>query len=275
MRKMKRLLSLLTAFVLLLAPLFSMKLTVQAEGEAKIYYVKYVASKGEWRYQEGSWDDASEGREFYYMYQNIKDGDSLVVDGAGDGVNACYVNIPDIRLGNFTALGSQSANITAKSVDEVYVLFTSTAVINGDVKKAYVYNDSVVNFNNNVEYLEVTSSIAENRVHAYINIVGTLDHLYAYDYNKVTRFECYDFKPGTFTMYKGNLNVLPENYSTTPSAEEPAAPVETPAETPTQAPADEEYDEVPKTGEMPAPYIPVMCVLLLCIAGKAALKKVQ
>ena len=45
--------------------------------------------------------------------------------------------------------------ITAKGYDNVYVLDGTTAAINGDVSHAYVYGGARVNFNNNVDTLEM------------------------------------------------------------------------------------------------------------------------
>lgn len=269
MRKIKRLVTLLAAFALFIIPLGSAAMTVSAEETTTTYYIKYVDSLGEWRYQTGSWNPADvNGSPFYYMYQNIKDGDSVVVD-SGNG-SQCYVNVPEVQLANVTSMGANIANITAKGVDEVYALFDGTLVINGDVKKAYVYEKSVVNFNNNVDYLEVICD-TDTKVHATINVIGTVNHLYAYAHNHNVKFDYYSFKPGTFVMNDGNLNVLNENFSTTAPTTE-AAPAPTPS-TSTDITTGSEYDDVPKTGENTMPYVMVFSILALCVAGKIALRK--
>ncbi len=263
MRKTKRLLSLLAAFAILLSPVFSPAMTASAEG-GTTFYIQYVPALDEWRCAQDSWTEGTQGREFYYLERDIKDGDTIVV--TTNATKQCIINIPEVQVGNFTVLGASTVVLHAKGVDEAYILQGGVAAVNGDVKKAFVYDRSTVNFNNNVDYLEVNSTIAENKVHANINVVGTVNHMISYDYNKVVRFDCYSFKPGVFTMFQGNLNVLPENYSLTAPAVTPVAPSK-------PAAGSDDYDEVPKTGEMPLPYVPVMCVLALCVAGKFALKK--
>ncbi len=266
MRKMKRLLSLLAAFALLLSPVFGPAVTASAEDD-NTFYVQYVDSLNEWRFSQGPWADGYQGREFYYLDQLMKDGDTMVVQGSAS--KQCIIEIPNIQLGNFTALGASTVVLYAKGVNEAFILKDSVAAINADVQKAYVYDRSAVNFNKNVDYLDVISTIVENRVHASVSVLGTVNHFTAHDHGNVVRFDCYSFKPGTFVMNEGNLNVLADNYSLT-------APAQTTTPAPSQPAAGaDDYDDVPKTGEMPLPYVPVLCALVLCVAGKLALRKTR
>ncbi|MBR6627163.1 MAG: hypothetical protein IKL04_04205 [Lachnospiraceae bacterium] len=266
MRKLKKLVTLLAALALFVVPFSNTTMTASAEG-GTTYYIKFMESDNDWRFQIGGWDDSlGYGSHLYYLHEHIKDGDTIVVDG-GPG-QQCYINIPEVRLANVTSKGANVANITAKEIDEVYALFDGTIILNGHVKKAYVYEKSVVNFNNDVDYLEVICN-TDSKVHAFIGVQGTVGHLYAYGANNNVKFDCYNFKPGTFSMYDGNLNVLPENYTTTPPAASGTA--STPAAS--TGSAGSEYDDVPKTGENTLPYVMVLGVLALCVCGKLALRK--
>lgn len=262
----------MAALAVILVPLCGPKMTAQADGPTT-YHVKFDPTVNEWRYQvtDGKWKEGVTGGVFYYMYQNIKDGDTLIVEGSDGTGGTCFVNMPEIRLGNFTAIAAESANITVEGVDNAYILLDSTAVVNGDVKNAYVYNHCTANFNNNVEYLEVINNLTdENRTHATVGVSGTVGHFYAYDKGNVVRFDLYNFQKDTFRLYSGNLHTDAANYSTTaPATTTPATPA-----TPSTGSSDE-YDDVPKTGEVPMPYVPVACVLALCVAGKVALRKTR
>ena len=83
MKKYSRLLALVAALVICLAPIFGSALTAKADG-AITYYVSYVEEKGEWRYQTGNgWDDNMANYSMKSLQSAIKDGDLLVIDGDG------------------------------------------------------------------------------------------------------------------------------------------------------------------------------------------------
>ena len=181
MKKLKKIVTLLTlAAVCLTAPAFG-KITVKA-AEPNTYVLNFSPSKGEWRFKPASsWSEEVQDRELYYMMQEIKDGDYIVVQNDVD-CNPLNLNVP-VRLGNLTIKNSvKTPVITAKGYDNVYVLDGTTAAINGDVSHAYVYGGARVNFNNNVDTLEMYGYGNEyNNLHAYINVVGTVNHLSAKD----------------------------------------------------------------------------------------------
>ena len=143
MKKLKKIVTLLTlAAVCLTAPAFG-KITVKA-AEPNTYVLNFSPSKGEWRFKPASsWSEEVQDRELYYMMQEIKDGDYIVVQNDVD-CNPLNLNVP-VRLGNLTIKNSvKTPVITAKGYDNVYVLDGTTAAINGDVSHAYVYGLSLI-----------------------------------------------------------------------------------------------------------------------------------
>ena len=254
-----------------LAPICSPKMTAEADGPTT-YRVKYVDDTSKWRYQPlAAWDDTKGHGYISEMQHLIKDGDTLIIETDTTN-NVCNIEIPNAKLANLTVLGSGSAVVTAKSFDEFYALQGSTAVVNGDVKNAYVYDYSIANMNNNVEYLEVINAVNDEvRVHATIGVQGTVGHFYGHALKSIYSHHLYNFKANTFRMHLGWVSTPEGNYSTTAPATPtaPAAPA-----TPSTG-SNSEYDDVPKTGEVPMPYLPVACLLALCLAGKVALRKTR
>lgn len=241
MKKLKKIVTLLLAAALMLTPLMSNVMTANAE-EPVTYYVKYVEDIKEWRFQTGEWKDDGYHRELYYLEQDIKDGDVLVVEG-----NTSTLNLKvNVRLSNLT-YKQANANVTAKSVDNCYVIFNSYCATNGDVTNAYVYDSSVCNFNNNVTNLEVISTVSG--LTASIAVVGTVEHLKGYDSEKVY-YDFYNFTTNTLAMEGGTLKTNAANYSTTAPAASTTAPATTTTGTASGTTASSgEYDDVPKTGE--------------------------
>lgn len=284
MKKLKTLVSLLMAAALLFLMPGAGTLQVSAD-EPVTYSLKYVEEKGEWRFHIGSWDDNNAGhRELYYLMQSIKDGDIIVVE---DGDHSLTLELP-VSLSSITFNHSHLAIITAKSIDNVYVLRDSTAAVNGDVTNAYVYDNAVVNFNNNVTNLYITK---ERSGEQSISVLGTVAYVKTGDAEKVYN-ELYNFQANSFRQEKGILKTDPSKYSTIPTAVAPVVP-ETPAvpavpAVPTDpalvpaapvtpvapvVPAAGEYDDVPKTGEPLA--LPALLLMGagLCFGGAYLAKK--
>lgn len=256
MRQIKKIVSMAAAAALLcLAFLGSGSLVVHAE-EPVTYCVKYVAENNEWRFQVGSaWVDGGYHRELYYLKQDIKDGDLLVVEGNADTLHLEL----DVRLSNLT-FNHGNGVVTAKGIDACYVLRDSQAAVNGDITNAYVYDNAVCTFNNNVDYLEVTGSYG---VSANLSVGGTVAHVKGILDERVF-YDIYNVSAGKLYVENGALKTDAQYYSTTPqentavaaagtpeTVEEPAAPA---AETaaigvPAASVSEDEYDDVPKTGE--------------------------
>ena len=287
MKRLKTIVSLLTVAALLLLTPGLKQLQVSA-AEPVTYSLKYVEAKEEWRFHVGPWDDNNAGhRELYYLKESIKDGDIIVIEG---GDHALTLELP-VNLSNITFNHAYSAVITAKSVENVYVLRDSTAAVNGDVVNAHVYDNAVVNFNNNVTNLFITKERSGEQT---IAVVGTVDYVKTGDAERVYN-ELYNFQANSFRQEKGILKTDASKYSTIPAVAAPVlpadpavtdpvtpvVPVDPVAVTPVVpvapvapvTPADSLYDDVPKTGEPFA--LPSLLVIGagICFGGAYLLKK--
>lgn len=264
MKQIKKLVTLLTALVLCLVPLFGNTMTVNAAGTPATYYVKYVEGINQWRFQPDTWVENGYHRELYYMQQDIKDGDVLIIDGART-TNTLSLELY-VSLSNLTISESGIVNITATSVDNCYIIQNAQGIVNAPVKNAYVYDKSLGQFNADVENLEVISSQGE-LLHGTVGTNGTVKHLKAY--SSYVHYEFYDFAKGALNIVDGTLKSTAGTYSKTPSATTtPAAPT-----TSTPAAPSGEYDDVPKTADIR--FNPLWLVVLAgaCFAGSYALKK--
>lgn len=264
MKKLKTIVSLLLAVAIcVLLPNFN-SMTVSAEGPVT-YIVKHVDSNNEWRFQTGSstWDENGYHRELYYLHLDIKDGDILIVDGPGNAP----INI-SARLSNLTFVNGAYAVISATSIDDCYVLKDSVAAISGDVTNAYVYDNAVCTFNNNVGTLSVLNdpNRKDSTLDATVSVAGTVNHLIGNDGAKL-HYELYSFPAGKLVIDKGDVKTDASLFSTTA----PAAGAQTNTSTQNQSSADE-YDDVPKTGDSAVVFW-LLGISALCFAGRRALKK--
>ena len=207
----------------------------------------------------------------------VKDGDYIVIQNDVD-CNPLNLNVP-VRLGNLTIKNTVKAPvITAKGYDNVYVLDGTTAAINGDVSHAYVYGGARVNFNNNVDTLEMYGyGGGYNNLHAYITVVGTVNHLSAKDGQTMeTYYDYYNFAANKLFTEDGALRTDAQYYSKTAPAATPEAaqPVATaqPAATAQPVASSSAYDDVPKTGESALPFY-LMGAAVLCVVSGYALRK--
>ena len=273
MKQIKKLVTLLTALVLCLVPLFGNTMPVNA-AEPGTIYVKYVEGMNEWRFQTGGWNPADTvGLGLPVLSEYIKDGDILVVDGCGVAHGPLNQKL-SVSLSNLTYTATTSpVIITANSVENFYSVNNAQGVVNGTVKNAYVYDYSLTQFNNDVEYLEIISSKGE-LLHATIGSNGNVNHIKAYSpsYN---HYELYGFGKGSLSVVDGTVKTASELYSKTPVATTPSAPVTTPAPATPSTPAapSGEYDDVPKTADMRFNPLWLMALAAACFAGSYALKK--
>lgn len=260
MKKHSRIVAIITAFVLCIAPLFGSALTTNAAGPIT-YYLKYDTVADEWKYQIGStWEDNEAEGDLQDLINSIKDGDSLAING-----DAGLILDLNVNLVNLSIVRSDQAVIGAKSIDEVYVLGNSTCAVNGYIKEAYVYDTCTVNFNNNIGKLEL-KSVENVNLSATIAVVGTVDHLKASG-SEFTHFEFYNFEKGSLLIEEGELQTVSTKYSETPKPAVPAAPA-TPS-----APAAGEYDDVPKTGDFGVNPLWFLGLAVICLAGHYSLKR--
>lgn len=255
MKKIKKMLLVLAAFVMCVIPVLSTPMTANA-AEPVTYYVKYLPDLAIWRFQTGTWVDGGYHRDLWFLKEEIKDGDHLVIDGTPE----IKLEV-DVNLGSLTVSKSTLAVIGAKSIGTVYTLDTSVSSITGDVTNAYVYDQSLANFNSNVSYLEIIRDKAD-LLEATVAVAGTLDHVRAHGAN-YTHFELYSFAANSFYLENGILKTDPSKFSYT-------APVVV-APTPS-APAGD-YDAVPKTGDVRFNPLWLVGIAAACLAGSYVVKK--
>lgn len=235
MKHFKKFLGIITALILCLAPILGSPMTAHAEGTAVTYYVKYVPSLNEFRYQIGSWQDGQEHWALTSLTSNIKDGDLLVVE---DNDNIGIKLEVGVRLSNLTVVAGNSVVVSANSIDNFYAINDSASSITGDVTNAYVYDKCITNFNSNVKNLNLLSE-KHDLLYATVAVAGTCDHVYASG-KSYKHFEFYNFTANTLRIENGQLKTASTNYSTTPSSGATTTP---PATT------SGEYDDVPKTAD--------------------------
>ncbi len=259
MKRFKKTIALLAAALCCIIPFWNTSLTANAEG-ATTYYLKYVDASGEWRFQKGTWEENGYHRELYYMQQDIKDGDLIVIDGY-QPLNLTV----DVRLNNLTVVHGSDIVVTAKSIDNVFVINGSTCSVNGNVTNADVYANSVANFNNNVGTLRVLEE-KENILHATVAVVGTVDKLYAggKDYK---HYEFYNFEANSLRIVDGALKTDVSKYSPTPSANTPSAP------SGNTGGGNAEYDDVPKTGDARFNPLWLIGMAAVCMVGAYKLRE--
>jgi len=266
MKKYCKFIAFLTAFVVFLSPLFQPALTVHAES-AVAYYVKYIPEDNVWRYQLGnSWINGDSYSDFEALKANIKDGDILIIDG-----NSSITLSVNVHLSNLTIVNSTCAVISAKSIKDFYAINDSMSSITGDIENAYVYDFCICNFNSNVKNLYLASEKNVN-LGATIAVVGTVDYLKAAgkDY---THFEFYNFQANALRIDAGHLKSEAGTYSKTPAAAPstttaPAAPA-----TPSASDGNE-YDDVPKTGDIAFSPVWLIGIAVLCFIASRKIKTV-
>lgn len=262
MKKLRKIVAMLAAIALCVLLPGANTLNASA-AEPTTYWVKCIS--GEWRFQPGTWSDTENHRELYYLYESIKDGDIVVVDGSGS--TPLQLNV-SVRLSNLTFKSATPAVVSAKSIDECVVLQDSVVAVSGNVSTAYVYDNATCTFNNNVGTLNVVG--VNTAFIANVTCTGTVDHLVGQaDGN--TYYEAYNVAAGKLVIQSGSLKTDSTHYSTTPSGT-PA--VQAPAaENATQnAASSNEYDDVPKTGESNLIFW-LFGIAALCFTGKYMLKQ--
>lgn len=241
MKTMKKAFAVMLGLCLMFTAFYFTKTEVKA-AEPVTYTIRVM--NGEWRMQPNyPWIEGGFHRELYYMHLDLKDGDKLVID---DDSKALELTL-ERRLSDITVVRSSNTVLHTPGVDNVYMLAGTTAAINGDVKNAYVYSNVKVNFNNNVEYLEVNDTTFQFT--PSIRVLGKLDHYKGLENGKVWH-DWYSFAYGTFFMENGVVRTNAADFSTTAPT---PAPTAAPAKKPVASAADE-YDDVPKTGDIASYY---------------------
>lgn len=247
-----------------------------AAEEPVTYAVKYLENEegsGEWRYQSGAstFDDSAFHRELYYLRESIKDGDLVVVYN-GSATSPDPLDLGTVRLQNLTVVQTASfTSIKSGDIEDCYILAGNSCAINSNVTNAHVYGTTLCNFNYNVQELNVyalgedpTATVGcSGTVHHYLARTEALDRTFS---------DLYDFQANSFLIRDGILQVPESQYSHTPTTQTPAptaAPQQSAASSGT---SNDEYDEVPKTGES-HPVLWLICLAGICIAASCALRK--
>jgi hypothetical protein len=270
---MKKLLSIfaVACFALIL---WAQNIVPVAAAEPTTYILKYDDEDDEWYYKLGSsWDNSTspQQRELYYLLQEIKDGDYVVVDSTS-GIGTLVL---DFTLGNLTILPNSSALITCKGILEYYQLRDSSVSLTANVEKAFIYDNAITNFNKNTNSLELIYSESPEMS---IVVVGTCEELWVHNFeNTVTACSLWNFTD-KLVFNDGVIKTAPGSYAINPPSA-PAAPIvsTTPSSTPTATPSApsssaDEYDDVPKTGESAA-FLWMFALAALCFAGSYSFKK--
>lgn len=235
------------------------------------YSVKYVSDELGWRFQANTstFDDSSKGQDMYYLLQNIKDGDLVVIYNDID--TAKNLNLGNAHLSNVTyTKNCRSAIVYAGGVDDCYVLSGATGTINCDVKNAYVYDAVTFNFNNNVESL---SLYAADQAKSNLGVAGTTGHLtFSTPPGQEPSYvfmDYYDFPANTLRFFDGIFQPTRAGYKTPEEHAQQQAqnPAESAPQTqPSGSDDSDEYDEVPKTGDSSLP-LWLLCAAAACFAG--------
>ena len=241
-------------------------LTSKAE-EPVTYSVKYVSDNLGWRFQvnTSTFDTSNNGLDMYNFPQYVKDGDLVVIYNEIGTTQP--LDLGDVNLSNLTYVkGTKATIVYAASVTDCYVLDGTTGTINCDVKNAYVYDTVTFNFNNNVSNLYL---YAEGKIKSNLAVVGTVDHLLSTTlpgrepYS--VHFNYYDFPSGSLRFSNGIFT--PKLGFKTP--EEHAQLI---SSTETSSTADDEYDDVPQTGQSYL-YLWFFCASIICFATSIILKR--
>lgn len=285
MKRLKKIVALLTlAAICFTVPGYG---KITAKAAANTYVLNFRSDKGDWYFKPASsWSENVEDRNVYYLAEQIKDGDSVVVEDVDGGGNSKPLKL-SVRLSNLTVKASNNETVVvyANGYDSVYVLPNTVAAINGDVAHAYVYGNAKANFNNNITTLEMLgiSDDPLNNLHAYISCAGTVNHLIAKDdRDQSTYFDYYNFAAGKLAIEDGSVKTDAAYYSkTAPAAvvsEQPEQPTQTAAPTQTTQPtsnaaaSSSAYDDVPKTGDSPVLFW-LLSVAAVCLFGGFALRR--
>ena len=270
MKRLKKFVSLLSA-VAICALLPGVNVLTVSAAEPVTYHVKYIEEDGEWRFQAGAWNDEVDPRELYYMYNDFKDGDIVVVDSNGE-TEADPLAFSK-HIGNLTVVEGSVAVVSAPSFGQVHAIQDSRIAITGNVNEAYIFDDAGVTFYSNVNNLTLIDTVGECL--GVATVAGTTGHVVRKTASDYIYYEVYNVAAGKLVIDWGELETDPAYYSTTPTAAQGPAPQAPAAQAPvtnTQQPnTSNDYDDVPKTGESNAA-IWLIGIAAICLAGKRVLK---
>lgn len=226
----KRSARIIKAFVSMLAAVAMLVLLPDAgamkasAAESVTYAVKYVEGNQDWRYQVGqTFDEGKYHREIYYLRQELKEGDKVVV--YNDSTSTKDLDLGKTHLNNLTVTQTKSFTVIyAGDIDYCYLLLGANCSINADVKNAEVYDNTLCNFNKNIKELTVYYEAGKPAV--TLGCSGTVEHLRGTNRNSGgTYWNLYTFKAGTLSIQNGDLKTAEQNFSRTPAQFAPDVPI--------------------------------------------------
>ena len=241
--------------------------TAKAEG-AVTYSVKYVNSLSEWRVQKlAQWDDGRENGALSFLYNNLKDGDSVVVWGADDAAPLNELKL-DANVTNLTLYGVTKGVVVYanKNIKDIYVVKGSSASLHGTYESVHVFDNCSANINNNVKFVQVSK---ESSMEMNVTAVGTVDHCQIDDKGNVLT-NMYNIKANSLRIVKGENKTDPSTYSTTPTGT-PATPSQSAPATTTPA-TNNGGAIAPQTGENSFAIL-LLIGAAICFAGAFVAKK--
>lgn len=230
------------------------------------YYVAYVPALGGYRFYDQQWNGENNVNHLHITSLNdtLKDGDSLVLHNS----SAMRFEVSlDKKLNEFTIVGDNTgAVIHAKSFEKVIVCKNTTVAVNGDVKEAFVYDNAVCNFNNNVGILH---GIEDTEKAYNVAVVGTVDCFSESKTGVEGTNDYYAYQKGACILRNGGMYALDGTYSRDPGA------VKNPMGSNDKTPATgSDLDEVPKTGDNSTSVgIYLILMSFVCAAGCMVLGK--
>lgn len=224
-------------------------LTVSA-AEPVTYYLMYENNpdgEGTWYYQTGSeWDADAQHPEIYYIQETLKNGDAVIVGNASPSLLTLNVHLSNLTISNTS--GDLAMISVTGGIDNCYFLNGTQASITGNVTNAYVYGPSTANFNNNVTNLYSYNDNPDEK--ANIGVTGTVAYFNSEDSHESSTPYGTNFAADTFRVSNGELTTDSSHYTRDISGGPASSSTQSRPQTTAKPSASDEYDAVPKTGEV-------------------------
>lgn len=271
MKRMKKLAAMLIAVAALVLLPEASTFTVKA-AEPVTYAVKYL--NGGWYHQANTstFDESQAYSSLDDLTKKLKDGDVIVI--YNDNATMVSLDLGAVRLSNLTFVQNTSSTLVfAGYIEECYVLGGTTGTVNCDVNNAYVYDTVLFNFNNNVQNLYL---YANDSIHSNLAVAGTVGHMVAMTlpgHEPVrVHFDYYDFGPNSLHFLDGAFKPYNTDFKTPEEHQNQPASQQTAQNPPASSGSDDEYDEVPKTGQTNL-YLWLLGASAVCYVCSLALKR--
>lgn len=175
--------------------------------EPTTYVIKYEDGFDGWRCQvsdNGTWNEKAGNRSLRHMKEVIKDGDLLVVEGSGPAETIKL----NVSLNNITFNHGSGPVIYATEVKHAVILRDSIGIVNGNVTNAYVYDNAVAQFNNDVDNLYLMEIKDDTQT---VGVSGKVDYVEFTDSIRITLRLC-SFAEGKFELQEGKLKTDGQYY---------------------------------------------------------------